>query len=144
MLGSGGASKFEALVQSSRRQTAIATAQILATLDQIEKIVVAMPASEHPTWEANPNVAQVSGRLQYDFDLPGVQFHFGNRIAEITPHGDITLSSCGWETVTTKSRLNAVLDVFFTGFGIWQNDFTWYIGQGGDKDEFFDGYKIIR
>lgn len=83
MLGSGGTSKFEALVQSSRRQTAIATAQILATLDQIEKIVVAMPASERPTWEANPNVAQVSGSLQYDFDLPGVQFHFGNRIAEI-------------------------------------------------------------
>ena len=73
-----------------------------------------------------------------------VRLH-GNRIAEITPHGDLTLSSFGWETVTTKSRLNAVLDVFFTGFGIWQNDFTWYIGQGGrDKDEFFDGYKIIR
>ncbi len=73
----------------------------------------------------------------------------GNRIAEIAPHGDIVLSSCGWETVTTKSRLNAILDVFFTGFGIWQRDFTWYIGGNGSfgpksEDEFFDGYTITR
>ncbi len=68
-----------------------------------------------------------------------VRLH-GNRIAEISQFGDITLSSCGWETVTTKSRLNAILDTFLSGIGIYQKDFVWYIGE----DLFFDGYVINR
>ena len=77
-----------------------------------------------------------------DFDQEGfmtVRLH-GNRICEMTPSGDLTLSSCGWETPTSKSRLNAILDCFFTGLGIYQKNFEWFIGS----DEFFDGYKIIR
>ena len=50
------------------------------------------------------------------------------------------LSSCGWSTVTTKSRLNAILDVFLDGMSIIQKDFTWYIAG----DQFFDGYRITR
>ena len=79
-----------------------------------------------------------------DVDSEGftsVRLH-GNRIAEIDPNGDITLSSCGWDTPTTKSRLNAILDVFFSGLHIFQKDFTWYIGDS--RTLFFDGYKIER
>ena len=79
-----------------------------------------------------------------------VRLH-GNRIAEIEPNGDIILSSCGWDTVTTKSRLNAILDTFLHGFHVWQKDFTWYIGNTGNSspttpnaDVFFDGYTITR
>ena len=70
----------------------------------------------------------------------------GNTIATIFNNGDMRLSSCGWETVTTKSRLNAILDVFFHNLGIWQRDFTWYIGSPHEdkQDEFFDGYSIVR
>ena len=74
----------------------------------------------------------------------------GNRIAFVHANGDITLSSCGWDTVTTKSRLNAVLDTFLHGFHVWQRNFTWYIGNTGNcgayknADVFFDGYKISR
>ena len=64
----------------------------------------------------------------------------GNLIAQISNFGDIKLSSCGWQTVTTKSRLNAILDCFFHNLGVFQKDFVWYIGN----DEFFDGYQIIR
>ena len=64
----------------------------------------------------------------------------GHRLGEIEPNGDMILSSCGWSTVTTKSRLNAILDVFLDGMSIFQKDFTWYIG----KDQFFDGYRITR
>jgi len=70
-----------------------------------------------------------------------VRLH-GNRIAQINPHGDITLSSCGWDTPTTKSRLNAVVDCFVSGCGIFQKDFTWYVGNLNTP--FFDGFKIIR
>ena len=48
--------------------------------------------------------------------------------------------SCGWQTVTTKSRLNAILDTFFHNVRIVQRQFEWYI----DGDSFFDGYTIIR
>ena len=70
-----------------------------------------------------------------------VRLH-GNRIAQIEPNGDIILSSCGWDTVTTKSRLNAVLDVFLSGCGIFQKDFTWYVGDLNTP--FFDGFRITR
>ncbi len=79
-----------------------------------------------------------------DVDSEGyttVRLH-GNRIAEIEPNGDIILSSCGWSTPTTKSRLNAVLDVFLSGCGIFQKDFTWYVGDLNTP--FFDGFRISR
>ena len=64
----------------------------------------------------------------------------GNLIATISNNGDMKLSSCGWQTVTTKSRLNAILDVFLHNVHIVQRQFEWYI----DGDCFFDGYTIIR
>ena len=64
----------------------------------------------------------------------------GNCIATIFANSDIKLSSCGWETVTTKSRLNAILDTFLHGISVFQKDFVWYIGD----DKFFDGYTIHR
>ena len=64
----------------------------------------------------------------------------GHRIASISTTGDLTLSSCGYKTTTTKSRLNAILDCFFHNLGVFQKDFVWYIGN----DKFFDGYQIVR
>ena len=64
----------------------------------------------------------------------------GNLIATISNNGDMKLSSCGWQTVTTKSRLNAILDCFFHYVRIFQKQFEWYIGG----DSFFDGYQINR
>ena len=64
----------------------------------------------------------------------------GNIIAQISNFGDIKLSSCGWQTVTTKSRLNAILDVFFHNVSIVQKNFEWLI----DGQKFFDGYTILR
>lgn len=64
----------------------------------------------------------------------------GNLIATISNFGDIKLSSCGWQTTTTKSRLNAILDTFLSGIGIFQKNFEWFIGG----DDFFDGYTITR
>jgi hypothetical protein len=83
MLGTGGISEFEELVHSSRRRAAIATAQTLATLHQIDKIILAAPKSERVHWEAHPDFGLLSDRLQWDFDSPEVEFHFGKRIGEL-------------------------------------------------------------
>ena len=82
------------------------------------------------------------GNTTVETDKEGNQFVtlHGNLIAQISNFGDIKLSSCGWQTVTTKSRLNAILDTFLNGIGVYQKDFIWYI----DDREFFDGYTITR
>ena len=51
----------------------------------------------------------------------------GNHIATI---GD-TLQICdaGWQTVTTKSRLNALLDEFAEGCYLFQKNFDWFLGD---------------
>ena len=65
-----------------------------------------------------------------------------NRITFVDKFGDLWLSSCGWLTNTTKSRLNAVLDTFLHGASIFQKDFQWYVDDL--QTPFFDGFKITR
>ena len=73
----------------------------------------------------------------------------GNKIAEIG-EGFIRLFDGGWQTNTTKSRLNALCDEFcIAGEGVFQKDFVWYVrkfagainGQSKFVTESFDnGY----
>ena len=55
-----------------------------------------------------------------------VKLH-GNHIATV---GD-TLQICdaGWQTVTTKSRLNALCDEFAEGCYVFQKNFDWFLGH---------------
>ena len=39
----------------------------------------------------------------------------------------VLLSSCGWETVTTKSRLNAILSEVKYGASVYQKNWDWFI-----------------
>ena len=69
-----------------------------------------------------------------------------NRIAWIE-NGKLYLSSCGWRTVTTKERLNGVLDVFGLSYGIYQRNFEWYINIHPEYSKetelpFVDGMQI--
>ena len=55
-----------------------------------------------------------------------VRLH-GNKIAEISDN-DMTIFDGGWQSVTTKSRLNALCDAFcIAGESVFQKDFTWYV-----------------
>ena len=55
---------------------------------------------------------------------------------------DIELSSCGWETVTTKSRLNALLA--YTPWKIVQKNFEWFVHSSMTNKmmPFYDGIKL--
>jgi len=60
----------------------------------------------------------------------------GNLIAEISKDS-ITIYDGGYQSVTTKSRLNAILDEVIPGTSVIQRDFTWYIVyQDGTKSPF--------
>ena len=51
----------------------------------------------------------------------------GNKIAEVSVN-DMTIFDGGWQSVTTKSRLNALCDYFCVdGEGVFQSDFVWYV-----------------
>lgn len=47
----------------------------------------------------------------------------GNLIAKHTSDGKLMVRDAGWQTMTTKERLNGL------GAGIYQKDFVWYIGD---------------
>jgi len=66
----------------------------------------------------------------------------GHCIAWLDVINDVwTLSSCGWETVTTKSRLNALMHEFGLG-GIFQKNYQWYHSRDGKTVPFVDGVKV--
>jgi len=51
----------------------------------------------------------------------------------------LKLSSCGYETVTTKSRLNALLDEVKYGYKVFQKQFEWFVSYQGQTETFIDG-----
>jgi len=91
-----------------------------------------------------------SGNTQV-ITIEGVSFVYlhGNQIASID-EDSMTIYDGGWQSTTTKSRLNALCDEFcIAGEGVFQKNFTWYVrkfaGQlGAEKvfknEEFTNGY----
>ena len=74
-------------------------------------------------------------------DEVDVMLH-GHCIAWLDLINDVwTLSSCGWETVTTKSRLNAIAHEFGLG-GIRQKNWQWFHVKDNKTVPFVDGMKV--
>ena len=70
-----------------------------------------------------------------------VRLH-GNKIAEIG-EGFITLFDGGWQTTTTKSRLNAILDANgLPGERVFQKAYQWFVSQEGGAVPFFSGMRL--
>ena len=55
----------------------------------------------------------------------------------------VKLSSCGWQTVTTKSRLNAILDEVKWGCKVFQKNFDWFVSYNNQTRDFFDGMILV-
>ena len=54
-------------------------------------------------------------------------FLHGNHIATVT-EDTLELFDGGWQSVTTKSRLNALCSAFaYAGEGVFQQDWKWYV-----------------
>ena len=72
-------------------------------------------------------------------------FLHGHNIATVD-HGthSVKLSSCGWESVTTKSRLNAILQEVRYGASVFQKQFEWFLNFRGQKVDFFDGMILLE
>ena len=68
----------------------------------------------------------------------------GHNIATLDHNTNaLRLSSCGYETVTTKSRLNAILEEVKYGCKVFQKQFEWFISYNGQTQSFWDGVIIF-
>ena len=55
----------------------------------------------------------------------------------------VKLSSCGYETVTTKSRLNAILQEVKYGCSVFQKQWNWFVSYRDETASFWDGMILI-
>ena len=71
-------------------------------------------------------------------------FLHGNHIASLdTATHKLTIKDGGWQTVTTKSRLNAILEEFAPERRIFQKNWQWFVSDFlGMAEPFTDGMKI--
>ena len=72
-----------------------------------------------------------------------VKLH-GHAIATYTPFADrhgwhLELNDCGWQTATTKSRLNALLAGLAPGYAISQRAGEWYLVRSDGRAQPWEG-----
>ena len=69
----------------------------------------------------------------------------GHQIATLDHHSNaLKLSSCGYQTVTTKSRLNALLSEFKYGCRVFQKQWDWYLQNVNQTVDFWDGMILCQ
>ena len=65
----------------------------------------------------------------------------GNHIATID-NDNVTLFDGGWQSNTTKSRLNAILHEFAYGVGVFQKNWEWFVCNNNKTEDFTNGMEI--
>ena len=101
--------------------------------------------------QKNINLQSVNTSVHFNEEsgVSVVRLH-GNKIAEVSDN-DMTIFDGGWQTVTTKSRLNALCEEFcIAGEGVFQKDFQWFVrkfvaessitGKVYNVEDFTNGY----
>ena len=96
----------------------------------------------------------ISNKGNWSLSNTSVEYNENTNCSTVSLHGNdiatydhnlkaIKISSCGWDTPTTKSRLNAILHEVKTGCTIFQKQFEWFVSYGEDVKDFFDGMILI-
>ena len=56
----------------------------------------------------------------------------------------LKLNTGGLATVTTKSRLNAILQELIAGARVFQRDFNWFLSYNNQTHDFNDGMILVN
>ena len=101
---------------------------------KIETLMNVAISNNNEYWsKANTSVETIDG-VSY------VRLH-GNLIAEVDDNG-IKLYDGGWQSNTTKSRLNAILTEHgIAGEGVFQKDYQWFIRLYNGTEFFFTEFR---
>jgi len=73
-----------------------------------------------------------------DAETIGVRLH-STYVVRFHAVGTVTLDSGGWQTVTTKERMNRYLGA---GFGLYQKAHVWYVDTPAGVEEYSDGMTL--
>ena len=96
----------------------------------------------------------ISNKADWSNSNTRVEFNSNTNCSSIYLHGHqiatfdhnlkaVKLSSCGWQTVTTKSRLNAILNEVKWGCKVFQKNFDWFVSYNDQTRDFFDGMILV-
>ena len=96
----------------------------------------------------------ISNKGNWTGSNTSVQYNESTNCSTVSLHGHniatydhataaVKISSCGYETPTTKSRLNAILQEVKPGCGVFQKQFEWFVSFRDDVKEFWDGMILI-
>ena len=69
----------------------------------------------------------------------------GNHIATYNyDKKELSLYDGGWQSNTTKSRLNALCNELATGFSVFQKNWEWFVSSNNQKNviDFFNGVTV--
>ena len=104
---------------------------------QIEQNLIDAIRGKDKAWsKGNTTISYNESTETYDV------FLHGNKIASIDyDDREVRLSSCGWRTNTTKSRLNAILTALRADGYVRQTQRRWQICSNGDHN-FYDGIVV--
>ena len=94
--------------------------------------------------KANTNWKNANTKVVTEGTLSKVYLH-DNLIAKV---GDdfVTVFDGGWQTNTTKSRLNAIINEFCCAFtdGVFQKNYQWFVRDNKVTKEFVNGYTFVE
>ena len=98
----------------------------------------------------------LSNKGNFSSSNTSVTYHSSENLSEVRLHCNLiawldhtkqvlAISSAGWYSNTTKSRLNALLYEFNTGIRVFQKNFDWFVSDfQGKKVDFYDGLLVYN
>ena len=96
----------------------------------------------------------ISNKVDWSSSNTRVEFNDSTNCSNVFLHGHniatvdhstnaVKVSSCGWHTTTTKSRLNAILSEVKWGARVFQKQFNWFVSINNQTQDFVDGMILI-
>ena len=96
----------------------------------------------------------ISNKVDWSSSNTRVEYNNNSNCSSVYLHGHqiatfshelkaVKLSSCGYETVTTKSRLNAILQEVKYGCSVFQKNFNWFVSYRDETASFWDGMILL-
>ncbi len=102
-------------------------------------------SNQYVTGTHKTTVKQEGGTLRVTYHWTDVVTVF-DETTEKGTEWRVKLDSGGWQTPTTKTRMNQTSNQFDLGFYVFQKNFQWYVKIGKDTLEFEDNmsFPVIR
>ena len=87
------------------------------------------------------NFSSSNTAVRHGFDNEADVYLHGNHIATVKSNS-IIIKDGGWQSNTTKSRLNALLDEFSYGMRVFQKNYVWFVSYKNVKEDFVSGMEL--